>query len=374
MAKPIQEPLPYTLKAPPSGPGLLDPRAALLAWATGSIVLGITVSILLARGEMRSLVLLLLGVMGLACLSPMRGIYILTAFLPFMYFLRRLVLAFQEFESRDPILLFPAITTVAILFGVLIFRGRVVFHYMQRSPLLKCISLLALWLSAEMVNPLQGSVLIGVAASIYFLVPMAWCFFGLLITREQLYKIFRIVIVIGFITALYGLYQRFFGLSAVEIYELRAKDFYKTFGGSQVRIMSTFSSLGDFSLYLMIASFLSLAYFWRSRRNLFLVMVALLEIYTMIFMAVRTAFLLLIFSLVSFAILHARRQRDVMVRGVSAVVLFMVVYAVLGTYKPERMYDQQFSSNPYVVHTLSGITHPTQERSFQMRQIGRAHV
>jgi hypothetical protein len=367
MAKTVQEPIPYTLKAPPSGPGLLDPRTALLVWGIGSVILGLMVSVLLARGDMRSLVLLLLGVLGLACLSPLRGVYILMTFLPFMYFLRRQVLIFQEFESRDPILIFPAVTTAGMLFGAMIFRRKTLFHYLQRSPLLKCVALLGLWLAVEMVNPLQGSVLVGVAGAIYFLVPMAWCYFGLLLTREQVIKILKIVIAIGFITALYGLYQRVFGLSAVELYELRSKDFLKTFGGSNYRIMSTFSSLGDFSLYLMVASFLSLAYFWRSRRNFFLVLIAMLEIYTMLFMAVRTAFLLLIFSLVSFAILHGTRRKEAVTRGVLAVLMFVGIYAVLATYKPERIYDQQFSSNPYVVHTLSGITHPTQERSFQMR-------
>jgi hypothetical protein len=316
---------------------------------------------------MRSLVLLLLGVLGLACLSPVRGMYIMLTFLPFMYFLRRLVLNWQEFESRDPILIFPAITTMAMLFGVLIFHRRMVFHYLQRSPMLKCVALLGLWLCAEMANPLQGSLLVGIVGGMYFLVPMAWCFFGLLITRQQIMRMINLVIVIGFITALYGLYQRFFGLSAVEIYELRAKNFYQTFGGSNVRIMSTFSSMGDFSWYLLVAAFLSLACFWNRRRNLFLVAIALLEVYTMVFMAVRTAFMLLMFCLTAFVIIHGNRRREVITRGVLAVLAFVIAYAILGTYKPERIYDAQFSTNPYVVHTLSGITHPTQERSFQKR-------
>jgi hypothetical protein len=87
----------------------------------------------------------------------------------------------------------------------------------------------------------------------------------------------------------------------------------------------------------------------------------------MLFMAVRTAFLLLMFGVTIFAIVHGTRRGQILVRGVVSVLLFTSIYAVLGTYRPERMYNQDFSSNPYVVHTLSGITHPTQERSFKAR-------
>src|SRR5882762_8052407 len=55
------------------------------------ISLGLTIAILLSEGEIRYIVLLLLTILGLVCLSPKRGIFIVLAFLPFMYFLRRQV-------------------------------------------------------------------------------------------------------------------------------------------------------------------------------------------------------------------------------------------------------------------------------------------
>jgi len=223
------------------------------------------------------------------------------------------------------------------------------------------------YLALEIFNPLQGNILVGIAGAMYFLVPMSWCFLGLLMTREDIARIFKIIIFLGLITALYGLYQHFFGLSAVEIYELKAKQFYKTFGGERVRIMSTFASLGDFSGYLQVAAYLSFAMFWRTKKNLLLVFIAILEVYTMVWMAVRTAFLLLAFSITILLVVKGKNRRQVVLRGALAVFLFVAVYGILGTYSPEKIYDQQFSTNPYVVHTLSGVTHPTQESSFKGR-------
>ncbi|HKY32196.1 MAG TPA: hypothetical protein VJV23_06645 [Candidatus Polarisedimenticolia bacterium] len=368
MASPSGQQAAYELRAPKSGPGILDPRTALLFWGAGSVALGLTVSILLAQGQIRNLVLLLLGVLGMLSLAPKRGVYILLVFLPFMYFIRRQVLNFEEWDRRDPILLFPAITTAAIFLGVLIFRGRVIFRCFRRSTTLKLVTALMFLFAIQILNPLQGSILVGVAGAMYFLVPIAWCYLGLLLDREDMSRIFRIIVILGLITAVYGLYQHYFGLSQVEIYELRSKDFLKSFGGvDNVRIMSTFSSLGDFSLYLVVAGLLTFAAFWFSKQNIFLLGVFLLEIYTMVWMAVRTAFLLLLFSVTMFVIVQARSRMRIYLRGAVAIVLFVGTYATLSTYNPERIYNQDFSSNPYVVHSLSGVTHPLQENTFQMR-------
>ena len=81
---------------PPSGgAGALLRGAALLA-------LGAIVASLLVSEQIRVLLLVLLVVLGLLCLSPRRGVFVLLAFMPFMYFIRRQVLHFNEFASRDP--------------------------------------------------------------------------------------------------------------------------------------------------------------------------------------------------------------------------------------------------------------------------------
>ena len=361
-----QPPL-YELKATTAGTGALDPRTALLMWGTGSIIVGLLISFLLVQGNLRMVVLVLLSVLSVACLSPRRGVYILTIFLPFMYYIRRLVLNFQEYDARDMILLFPAVTALLMFVGVIIFYGPLVYRYVSNSALLKACALLLGVFAMQVFNPLQGTPVVGMAGAMYFVVPMLWVVFGLLMTRDDIRKVFKIIIVIGIITALYGLYQHFWGLTAVEIYELKAKRFLKFLGDNKVRIMSTFASLGDFSLYLFMAGFLTFAQFWRSKRNLFLLGLFVLNMYTMLWMAVRSSFLMVAFSITILFTIYGRSANRVFVRGLVAMTAIIAIYAALYTYDPKRMYDQQFSTNPYVVHTLSGITHPTQENSFRGR-------
>lgn len=358
----------YQLKTQASGVGILDPRAALLLWGAGSIIAGLTVTLLLVQGEIRILVLLALSVLALVSLSPRRGVYVLLTFLPFMYFIRRLVLNFQEFNQRDPILLFPAVTTVLMFIGTLVFYGPTVFHYFQRSSILKACALLMAVFVLQVFNPHQGSPLVGLAGGMFLIVPMSWCIFGLLLERDDMVRIFKIVITIGFITALYGLYQHYWGLSAVELYELKSKNFLKYVGGKEnIRVMSTFASLGDFSLYLAVASFLAFAWFWRRKVNFFLVGIVLVNLYAMLWLAVRTSFLLVMFSIIILLIIYGRSVPKILFRGAMAFLLIAVCYGVLYRYEPRKMYDQRFSANPYVVHTLSGISHPTQESTFQAR-------
>jgi hypothetical protein len=358
----------YELRAPVSGAGILDPRSALLIWGGGSIVIGVLVSILLVQNEIRSLTLLLLGVMGLLCLSIRRGVYILTVFLPFMYAVRRAVLYFQAFESRDPILLFPAVTVAAMFLGVLIFYAPRMFRYFKHSRALKALVVLMGIFAIQMINPLQGSLFVGIAGGMFFIVPMLWCGFGLLLRREDMDRIFKIVILIGLITAVYGLKQHYLGLTATEEYELRAKNFYKVIGVSEnVRVMSTFASAGDFSLYMMVAASLAFAFVSANRRRLHYALCFLIDIFAMLWLAVRSSFLIMLFSMMTFTILKGNDKRRIVVRTLMGLFGIVVLYAVLYSYDPTQMYDQNFSTNAYVVHTLSGITHPTQEASFQGR-------
>src|SRR6185369_4287983 len=134
-----------------------------LMWGVGSIVLGVTVSFLLVQGQYRALVLVLLSFLGLISLAPRRGVYMLTAFLPFMYFIRRSVLSYEEFSQRDPILLFPVVTTMAMVLGIIIFFGPQLYRYVWNSLLLKVCFFLMVWLGLEIFNPLQGNFLVGLA-------------------------------------------------------------------------------------------------------------------------------------------------------------------------------------------------------------------
>ena len=360
--------IPYELRVPAGGMGQPHTPLSLLFWGLGCIMLGLAVSYLLVQGEFRLLLLVLLSVLGLMSLAPIRGIYILTLFLPFMYFLRRAVLNFQEFSPRDPILVFPAITTLAMSVGVIIFYGPRLLHYFRNSALLKVCTFLAGVMVLQIFNPLQGSLVVGLAGAMFFIVPMLWLLFGLILPREDMIRILKIILVLGCITALYGLYQRYFGLSEVEVYELKSKQFLKTFGSlSDVRVMSTFSGLSDFSRYLTVSTFIAFAYFWRTKNSVLMVLLVALQFFAMLYTAMRTSFLVTFFSMLMLMIVGGRNAKQVVARGMVALLVVCVLYSFTYRYDARNVYTSRMSSNPFVVHTLSGISHPTQESTFQVR-------
>ncbi len=346
--------------------GQLHGRATLIASAIGLALLGLLVASLLGRTEIRSLILLLLCVLGLLCLKPRRGVYILLAFLPFMYFLRRQVLHFNEFASRDPILLFPPIMSIAMFMGVLLFHGGTVVRHIRESMLMKAVVCMLVVFAAQILNPLQGSIFIGLAGAIYFITPMMWAFFGLVLDERDMRRIFALVLFIGVVTALYGIYQHQFGFSQVEKYELESKGFYKLLG-TRARVMSTFAGLGDFSLYLCTAGFLAFAHYWRSKGRIGYLAILALVSTGMLWTANRTQIIVLIFSIFFFLVIQPRRMGGLVARGVLILVLVGGLYGYLYTRTSLEIYKSHGSSDPFIAHVVGGLAHPTEESTFQNR-------
>ncbi len=362
---------PPVLRAPVSG--ALTRRTTTLLWGAGIVLIGLVVAFLLVKGNVRAVVLVLLTVLGILCLNPRRGVYILLVFLPFMYFLRRQVLHFQEYAQRDPILLFPPLVTIAIFLGFVIFYNRLLYGYLRRSGLLKATFALLALFTLQVFNPIQGSILVGAAGALWFIIPMLWVFMGLLLEKRDIRRIFALIILIGAVTALYGVYQHYFGLSDVERYELESKGFFKSFG-EQPRIMSTFAGLGDFSLYMATTGTLCFAYYWSERKNPFFLLLLGLTSFALLWTASRTSFLILAFGIISFLIVDSKHPRLVLVRGVTALVAVAALYSYLYTYTPLEVYEAHGSSDPFVAHTVSGITHPTEESTFRKRISTWAYV
>jgi hypothetical protein len=346
--------------------GGIERRHLVLVWGVGILLLGGAVAFLLARGDVRTVLLVLLTVLGLLCLSPRRGVFIILLFLPFMYFLRRQVLYFNEFSQKDPILIFPSLVTIAMFLGFIIFYSERLYHYVRRSALMKAILALLVLFGVQIFNPLQGNLLIGMAGAIYFIVPALWVFMGLLVEPRDVRRILLMVVAIGAVTAMYGIYQHYFGISDVERYELESKGFFKAFG-ARARSMSTFAGLADFSVYLANAGFLAFAHFWRTKRNPILLGLFALMAFAMVWVANRTSILVLLFTVTWFLIVYSRRPGLVLARGALALVVVAGLYAYFYSRTSEEIYAAHGSDNPFIAHTVAGVTRPTDESTFRIR-------
>lgn len=370
MAGPSQGARHQAIPAPGMPPRLMVPMrrpgTIALVWGVGATILGLVVAFLLVSGEIRAAVLLLLTVLGLLCLSPNRGIYILIAFMPFMYFLRRQVLHFEAFSQLDPILLFPSIVTIAMFLGFIVFYSDRFYWYYRHSAMMKVVVLLLVVFFLEVFNPIQGHILVGVAGAMYYIIPMLWVFLGLLQDRRGIRRILFVVMVIGTITALYGIYQHYFGFSEVERYEMESKRFYKAFGKTP-RSMSTFAGLGDFANYMVMSGYLVFAHFMRTKKNLAYLVILATMVVALIWTASRTCLLMLLLSVLLFFILKTKRKGIILLRGLAALALVVGIYAYLYSKSSREIYRAQGTDNPFIAHTVAGMTHPTEESTFLIR-------
>ena len=79
------------------------------------------------------------------------------------------------------------------------------------TPLAKLVSILALFYFLQIFNPLQGGLSVGLSGALFILVPVSWFYFGQAIKPEFVRTALRLIVVIGLITSLYGLYQLAYG-------------------------------------------------------------------------------------------------------------------------------------------------------------------
>jgi len=119
---------------------------------------------------------------------------------------RRIVSMFAGQTGLDPLLLVGALFTLYV--GLPLFRGLRLQDRLSKTML----TLLGIMI-LEMVNPKQGSVLVGLSAGLFYIVPVLWFWIGRRFGTEHLcfLLLFRVVVPLGVVAALLGLYQTFIG-------------------------------------------------------------------------------------------------------------------------------------------------------------------
>jgi hypothetical protein len=122
-----------------------------------------------------------------------------------------------------------------------------VFH---ATPLAAAVSFLGLIYLLEVLNPLQGSLFVGLAGALFMFVPLLWFYFGQSVNEEFISKVLKLMVVLGLLTSLYGVYQMVQGYPAFEQYWLDNTDFYDSINVGHVRrALATFSSAEEWGRY-----------------------------------------------------------------------------------------------------------------------------
>ena len=186
------------------------------------------------------------------------GLFAMMLFEPLRGFLRRAQYLFLPYSQSDPIhVITPIVTLMA--FAMLLQRRKL--QMFRGTRLSGLVTVLALIYFLEIFNPLQGGITVGLSGALFVLVPVAWFYFGGAIKPAFLETALRLIVVLGILTSLYGIYQLIFGFPSFEQYWIQHTEFYDSIslGGVQ-RALATYSSAEEWGRYIEIGALIAFGF------------------------------------------------------------------------------------------------------------------
>jgi hypothetical protein len=337
------------------------PVTTLSTWAIatgGQALRGLVLSGLCWLLALPLLVSLEAGLMAMMLFEPVRG------------FLRRAQYMFIPYSQTDPIhILTPIVTLLA--FAMLLYRRKL--GILRATPLAGLVSILGLIYFLQIFNPLQGGLDVGFSGALFVMVPVAWFYFGQAIKPSFLETVFRVIVVLGIITSLYGVYQLAFGFPSYEQYWIDHTDFYNSISvGNVQRALATYSSAEEWGRYIEIGALIAFG-FATASRNLarragwFLCGVTLTLM--LLLTGQRTAMFGLILGSAVLLLLGAQTWRAVVGRVLLmlAPVLLVTVLVKAPTNDDMLSHGADDRMGSVLSHTARGTLRPTGEDSLQER-------
>lgn len=337
------------------------PLATLAAWAVN------------AGGEaLRWLGLgTIAGTLALALFVSLEaGLFAMMLFEPLRGFLRRAQYLFLPYSQTDPIhVVTPLITVMA--FAMLVQRRKL--QMFRETPLAGLVSILGLIYFLQIFNPAQGAITVGLSGALFMLVPVAWFYFGQTIKPQFIETAFRLIVVLGILTSLYGLYQLVFGFPSFEQYWVDNTEFYNSIQVGKVkRALATYSSAEEWGRYIEVGAVIAFGFgacasSKMRRAGWFACGAALTGM--LLTTGQRTAIFGLILGALVLLLSGARTWRAAGTRLLMALlpVLIIVVMVKAPTDDDMRGYEEDERMGAVVSHTARGTLNPTDEASLQER-------
>ncbi|HZS07477.1 MAG TPA: O-antigen ligase family protein [Blastocatellia bacterium] len=350
------------------------PRRALAAWLGPLPALSAVTAVAVTSGGEILRALLLGGavwLMTLPLLSSLEaGLLAIMIFEPLRGLLRRAQFLFVEYTTTDPIhLLTPAVTILA--FAILLWLRRSRLFLAQ--PLARPVTLLACVFILQVFNPTQGALFVGLSGAMFILIPVAWFYFGQAIRPDFMATAMRLIVVMGLICSLHGIYQLVEGYPDFENYWIEHTDHYESIAvGRVTRALATFNSAEEWGRYIqygaLIAFGFALGVRGAARRGGWAAAAVALSGMLLI-TGQRTAIFGLMLGLGVMILLGAGSWRGVVGRVALMLMAGLIVLAVAKPPSADEMWDKSSDDRVETMlsHAARGTLAPTKEGSLQER-------
>ncbi len=354
--------------------GRNTPRRQLKLWPVLTLPLSaLAVWALNAGGE--ALRWLGLGTIAWSLALPMlvsleAGLFAMMLFEPLRGFLRRAQYLFLPYAATDPIHI---ITPLVTLMGLVLLLQRRKLHIFRETPLAWLVSILALIYFLEIFNPVQGGLSVGLSGALFVLVPVTWFYFGQAMKPAFMETALRLMVVLGILTSLYGIYQLWFGFPNFELFWIENTEFYNSIAvGNVKRALATYSSAEEWGRYIELGGLVALGFGvtassllrragWFACGAALMLMLLLTGQRTAIFGVILGVFVLLM--------LGAKTWRSAFSRLLlaAAPVVLIAVFVQAPTNEDMFSHDSDDKVGTVLSHTARGTLRPGEEDSFQER-------
>jgi hypothetical protein len=204
-------------------------------------------------------------------------------------------------------------------------------------------------------------------------VPLTWFYFGQAVKPAFLLTVFRLMVVLGLLTSLYGIYQLAVGFPSFEQYWIDNTEFYNSIsvGGVQ-RALATYSSAEEWGRYIELGGLAAFGFGVAAetsahRLGWFACGGALTLM--LLFTGQRTAIFGLMLGVFVLLLMGARTWKGVMGRLaiVLAPVILLTVLVQAPTNDDMLSHGQDEKFQTVLSHTARGTLNPTHEDSLQER-------
>jgi len=231
------------------------------------------------------------------------------------------------------------------------------------SPLAKAIGLLSLLALVEVINPLQGGPLVGLAGLLFILVPMLAFWVGRsLVDDATLGRLFRLLAGLAVLSAIYGLVQQFGGFPSWDERWIGSSGYGALNVGGVIRAFASFSSSQEYAVFLSIGLVILVSSLKGTRKRLMPFHLAAIGLVgTALFLeSSRTPVVLTVVALGAMAAARAGlRPMAALLAGVLAVAILSVALGHLGLASQTSTSASADPTGVLLQHEISGLANPT---------------
>jgi len=263
--------------------------------------------------------------------------------------------------STDPLLL-----VGPIALGVLLIVASSKGAFKRLTPLASSVFYLSIVAIIEAFNPLQGGLLVGVGGMLLVLFPMLAFWIGrILVDRNLLQDILRVVSVLAALDACYGLFQQFSGFPSWDQRWITSSGYAALGIGAFDRSFGSFASSQEYAVFLSVGLIIWIAFFRSDRGARWLVTqataIAILGV-ALVLESQRSAVVIVVFALGAVAAAKSRRRPSgaLIVGGL----FLLLLYIVVGQFaSPSNSQVAANSTSAFTSHLISGLANPLGQES-----------